>query len=252
MSLESCIYEGWVRHRRFSPKAHEFRYKLFMMYLDLDKLDEVLNLSAFWSKKRCAPARFSRKDFLGDTGLSIKEAVVQLVNKTTQANFSGRVFMLSNLRYFGYLMNPLSVYYCFDEQNRLQYIVAEVTNTPWRERHAYVLKCDPEKQKQKIRFDKQFHVSPLNEMAMQYYWRSSTPDTNMSIHLENWQSDNKVMDATLALRASAISRERLNALLWRFPWMSAKTILAIYWEAAKIWLKGVPYVSHPGRKIASP
>lgn len=249
--LRSKIYQGWVRHRRFTPKSHQFRYKIFMLYLDLEELDTVLKLSPLWSKNKWSPARFRREDFIGNANQTIKDSVIERIVQQTGEEFNGRIFMLANLRYLGYLMNPLSVYYCFDTDDQLRYIVAEVTNTPWRERHSYVLKCDDSGYKQNIEFAKQFHVSPLNEMDMQYSWRSSAPAETAVIHLENWQDSNRVMDATLVLERTNMSSRNLNYLLLKFPWLSGKTLFAIYWEALKIWLKGVPFVNHPGHKSIS-
>ena len=141
--MHSAIYQGFLRHRRFTPHQHRFSYRVFMMYLDLDELDEVLSMSPFWSKRRWRPARFQRSDFLGDPAVPLKQAVCDRIHEETGQRYVGRVCLLANLRYFGFVMNPIACYYCFDNQDNLQYIVAEVTNTPWNERQSYVLRCDP-------------------------------------------------------------------------------------------------------------
>jgi len=244
--VKSRLYTGTVRHRRFLPREHQFRYRVFMPYLDLDEIDEVLALSPLWSRRRFSPACFRRSDFHGDPDVDLATAVRSRVRDATGEWPGGPVFLLANLRYFGYQMNPLACYYCFDEAGeRLRYIVAEVTNTPWHERHSYVLPAG-DGRILRCEFDKRFHVSPFNPMGMRYHWRSSTPGERLSIHLENHTGRGREFDATLALEARPISAASLNRVLLRFPWMTAKVGLAIYWEALKLFIKRVPYHPHPG------
>ena len=143
--MHSAIYSGRVRHRRLQPKRHHFSYPVFMMYLDLDELDEVFGRRWIWSHKRPAPAWFRRSDYLGPANVPLKQAVYDRVEQETGQRPTGPVRLLTNLRYFGYLINPISCYYVFDQDNNLQHIVAEVTNTPWRETTSYVIPCDPER-----------------------------------------------------------------------------------------------------------
>ena len=262
--LASRVYEGWVRHRRYLPRQHVFKYKVFMMYLDLSEIDAVVNLSRFWTRNKLGLARFSRKDFMGDPATPLDNCVRDLVEAKLGFRPSGPIRVLANLRYFGYCTNPLTTYYCFDlTGERLEAIVAEVTNTPWNERHAYVLHVDSS-DKFRCSFKKQFHVSPFNPIAMEYRWFSNVPAEHLSIHLENWQSASpalsggqeqvlaigkeKVMDATIQLTASEISGKKLNRLLIAYPLMTVKVISAIYWQALKLALKRVPFYSHPNVK----
>ena len=135
--MHSAIYQGFLRHRRFLPHAHRFSYRVFMMYLDLDELDSVLAVSPFWSKQSWYPARFQRSDFFGDPSVALKQAVVDRIFEETGYRHEGSVRMLANLRYFGYMQNPISCYYCFDAAGeRVEHLVLEVTNTPWGERMA--------------------------------------------------------------------------------------------------------------------
>ena len=251
----SAIYQGRVRHRRFSPKKHEFSYHVFMMYLDTKELDNVFSLSPFWSTSRWAPARFKRKDFHIDKKHmnisdpndlpNIEDAIRDTVETETGVRPNGPIRMLVNLRYWGYSINPLSTYYCFDSlgENVIA-IVAEVHNTPWNERHAYVLTNDNFGKKQTCNFQKDFHVSPFNPLEMQYQWHSTTPAKTLSIHLENWSCDEKKMDATLSLTRQPLNKTNMHSILIHFPWMTVKVVTAIYWQALKLWLKGVPIFNH--------
>lgn len=248
----SAIYEGTVRHRRFLPKHHEFVYRVFMMYLDLQEIDSILSLSPFWSQKSWAIARFKRRDFHIDANNknnisvpSIDESIRNTVEQEAGFRPQGPIRMLVNLRYWGYSINPICTYYCFDATNeKIVAIVAEVKNTPWNERHAYVLHGNDFSEKQQCHFNKVFHVSPFNPINMQYHWQSTTPSKTLAIHLENLKDDTRVMDATLTLRRREISAKNLNQILIYFPWMTVKVLMAIYWQALKLFLKGVPLFNH--------
>ena len=222
--MHSAIYKGHLRHRRFTPTEHAFTYPVFMMYLDLDELSEVLELSPFWSEKSWRPARFVRKDFLGDPELSLKQAVRKRIHTETGQWHEGPIRMLGNLRYFGFNINPICCYYCFDDDENLQTIVAEVTNTPWNERHSYVLDCDPERRIQRIKFQKSLHVSPFNPMDMKYHWCSNRPAKVLSLNLEAERSGEIHMDATLALKRREIDGNSLGGIIREYPWMMPKSL----------------------------
>lgn len=243
--LKSALYHGRVRHTRQVPKCHDFTYDVFMLYLDLAEVDRVFHLSRLWSARHWAPARFCRDDFLGSADVPLDQAVRQRIFDATGCRFNGSIRMLANLRYFGFLMNPLVVYYCFDDSEQLAYMVAEVTNTPWRERHSYVLPCHPNRSVHRIAFPKALHVSPFNDMDMEYRWRSNTPDDKLGIYLANWRGDRKEFDASLVLSREPISQRSLNQTILRYPFMTAKVGAAIYWQALKLFVKGVPFVAHP-------
>ena len=246
--MKSAIYEGVVRHRRSAPKKHEFSYKVFMMYVDLDELQSVLKLSKFWSSSRWALARFKREDFHGDPAKPLKDAVVETIESHSGEVFDGRICMLSNWRYFGINMNPLTTYYCFDRTGTLRYILAEVNNTPWNERRAYFLdthksvKQGEDQRHVEVAFDKDFSVSPFHPLDMRYLWRSSIPDQVLSIHIENSLHGKKVFDASLSLRRRELSLNRMRAILICYPFMTVKIVCAIYWQALKLFCKGVPFL----------
>lgn len=244
--MKSRLYEGVLRHRRVSPRNHEFQYRVFMPYICLDELPELFADKLFWSSTSRALAEFRRSDFLGDPGLPLADEVRRRIREETGEQHTGPIYLLANLRYFGHVMNPIACYYCFnDDESRLEYLIAEVNNTPWDERHSYVLRGPSAGNWLKTQFDKVFHVSPFNPMAMRYHWRSNTPDQRLILHMENTSDGDKVFDATLSLSAQPLTAANLNINLFRYPFMTIKVGFAIYWQALRLYLKGVPIYKHP-------
>lgn len=248
--MESAIYEGTVRHRRSKPVRHEFRSALFMMYLDLDELPTVFRNRWFWSNEKINLATFRRRDHLGDHRQSLDSAVRDLVTAETGCRPPGPIRLLTHLSYFGYCFNPLSIFFCFDETGKtLHSIVAEVTNTPWGERHCYVLPAgnhsDSSSLKRTFCFDKQFHVSPFMNMDLQYRWQLSGPDNQLVLHTENWHEGASFFDATLVLQRREITTWSLARLLFRYPLITVQVIANIHWQAFWLWWKKVPFVPHP-------
>jgi uncharacterized protein len=252
--MNSCLYNGWVRHRRAGPTGHEFRYRIFMTYIDLKELPDLFSRFWLWSAERPALARFRRKDYFGAADKPLDAAIRDLVAKETGTRPTGPIRLLTHLRYFGYCFNPVSFYYCFDERDtHVETIVAEVTNTPWGERHAYVLPADSgtdQNGKLRFRFDKRFHVSPFLPMDMQYDWRFSPPHDRLLVHMENFRAGEKAFDATLVLERQEITGGALARTLLAFPFITAKVSLAIYWQALRLWLKKAPFHTHPDKLTA--
>jgi DUF1365 family protein len=243
--MNSCLYTGRITHRRFSPRRHTFSYTLFMVYLDLAELDQVFCGRWLWSTGRPALAWFRRQDHFGDPALPLETCVRDLVQRQTGCRPQGPIRLLTHLRYFGYCFNPISIYYCFDpDDSRVETIVAEVTNTPWGERHCYVL-AQPSQPKHRYQFPKALHVSPFMPMTLDYAWRCNEPDERLGVHMDVLAGADKLFDATLTLRRRAISGPALAGILLRFPAMTFKVIAAIYWEALRLWRKRVPFIDHP-------
>lgn len=249
-TIESGIYHGTIAHARLSPKSHSFCYPVFMMYLDLDELDGLLSLTRTWSRKKTALARYCRKDFLSPHDLPLKDAVINRVYERLGFRPDGAVRVLTNLRYFGFIINPITCYYCFSKDNELVAMVLEVTNTPWNEKHVYVLRCDPSQSLQRIHFNKAMHVSPFNPMAMQYRLWSDSPGEGVSLKLQNWSMSEEspqklIFSAQLSLKKHPISAAALRKTISRYPWMTMKVTWLIYWNALMLWCKRVPLYKHP-------
>jgi len=242
--MNSALYTGWIRHRRLRPRAHSFRYRVCMLYLDLAELDQVFAQRWFWSTRRPALMRFKRSDYLGDPARPLDDCVREHIERAIGRRPQGPIRLLTHLRSFGYGFNPISIYYCFDEHEQLTALLAEVTNTPWGERRHYVLDANACAGRLRFRFAKTLHVSPFMPLALEYDWRCNNPAQTLAVHMNVVQHETKLFDATLTLRREPISAPSLARALIRFPWISGKIILAIYWEALRLWLKRLPVYSH--------
>ncbi len=245
--MNSSIYKGWVRHRRLAPTQNRFRYRMFMVYIDLAELPSLFDGVPGWSARHPTLAWFRRSDYLGPSNLPLDRAVRDLVEAQTGARPAGPIRLLTHLRYFGYIMNPVSFYYCFDSAGtRLETIVAEITNTPWGERHQYVLPAGAQDGTVKrFAFDKCFHVSPFMPMEIQYHWCFNDPSERLVVHMQNYRDGQFLFDATLNLQREALTSWALVRALLAYPAMTLRVIVAIHYQALKLWWKKTPFYDHP-------
>lgn len=224
-----------------------------MMYLDLAELPTLFERFWCWSATHPALARFKREDYHGDAAVPLDRAIRDTVRNATGRAAEGPIRLLTHLRYFGYIFNPVSFYYCYDKDDtRVETIVAEITNTPWKERHAYVLPAGNATQGERVmhfEFDKSFHVSPFMPMDVRYDWRFSAPGDALLVHMKNFRQGARAFDATLTLARKEISSTSLAGALLQFPAMTAQVTTAIYWQALKLMAKRTPFFTHPNKQI---
>ena len=250
-----------MRHRRHGGPADELRYRMFMVYLDLDELPQCFDGRLLWSARRPALAWFRRSDHLGDPRTPLADAVRELVAERTGTRPEGPIRLLTHLRYFGHCFNPVSFYYCYDSDGngggsgeRLSAVVAHVTNTPWGESHSYVLGADGAADRGSSALlgghsDKRLHVSPLMGMEHTYEWRVSEPAERLSVHIESHRADaddaGAVFDATLSLRRRELSGQEQARALARYPFLTMRILARIYGHALSLRLRGARYFPHP-------
>jgi DUF1365 family protein len=238
----SCIYEGTIRHRRTAPRR-EFRHRLALFYLDLDELPSLLGGRLIVA--RPGLLRFRRRDYLGPPAIPLDRAVRDEVEAQTGARPGGPIRLLTQLRSFGHCFNPVSFYYCMDAGGgRVQAVLAEVTNTPWGERHAYVFAGGRDN------LEKALHVSPFMGMDQRYVARAGSPGERIAIHIESRRGDELTFDATLVLRRSELTRRSAARVTARYPLAGVRVLALIYGRAVGLKLAGFPIHGHPARRSA--
>ena len=253
----SGLYVGNIRHRRFAPKYHAFRYPLFMALLDVDSLDSLMAISPFLSRNHFNWASFDDRDHLGDPSRPLRDRYRESAEAAGFRFPEGRTLLLTHLRYWGYCFNPVCFIYAYDPGGRLSLIGAEVMNTPWKERVLYWM--DPASPSAKndenawsFETPKAMHVSPFMPMHLRYRWAFTSPDQMLLARMALSEGPNLIFDADLHLERREWNRQSLHRTLLRYPWMTLKVIAAIHWEALCLWIKRVPIYTHPKKLKVDP
>lgn len=223
------------------PVQHRFSYRMAIPLLYLDEVAEFCALHPLWSVERFNAVSFRRSDYLPGEGRALADCARDLVAERLGVRPSGPIAMLAHVRTWGWLFNPISLYYCFDANGTgTQALVAEVANTPWHERHNYVV-AEPGHHT----FDKELHVSPFFAMDMTYALDYTDPGERLSVRLRSLSHGEVVFDASMNLRRREASRRTLGEIIFSYPFMTARVSAGIYRQAARLRRAGVPFVAHP-------
>jgi uncharacterized protein len=239
--MRSVVYEGIIIHHRRHPIDHRFQYRVAMPLLDLDEIEELCSIHPLWSNERSNFVSYRRSDYLGGGPMPLGQVVREAVEDRLGTRLSGPIAMLAHPRTWGWLFNPVTLYYCFDPTGtRVDALVAEVTNTPWHERHAYVVGRPGTH-----RFDKALHVSPFFGMDMQYELSYRAPGHSLSLRISTIREGSAVFDAVMHLERREVSRRELSRLVFSHPFMTMRVSAAIYRQAFALRRAGAPVVTHP-------
>jgi hypothetical protein len=245
--VHSALYEGTLSHARFGTPSHTFDYRVLLAWLDLAELPGALDAHPLWSARRAAPIRFRREDFHGDPDVPLDQAVRATVETATGHRPTGPIRMLAHLRTWGWSFNPIAFYFAFTPDGAaVDTLVAEVTNTPWHERHAYVLPVGAPEVDQPIRFPKALHVSPFMDLDLDHSLAFSHPGADeLTIRMDDWRGEDHVFAAELDLHRLPLDRPTMGRALWQHPLPAQRVSAGIYWEALKLRAKHAPFRRHP-------
>lgn len=236
----SLIYSGDVYHQRFVPKNHTFTYSLFLLWLDLETLSNDGKLPGtedrFW-----LPIKFKRSDYLDAPEIPLGERARQIMSKLAGEQLQGRVFLLGQVRMLGWYFSPVNFYYLQHEDGHFSHMLAEVSNTPWNKRHHYLVDLA---QEQPVT-EKDFHVSPFNPMDMHYHWKVSQPGEQLGVHIACHKAGQKHFEAAIAMKKSPLTAQNLLEHMRKIPSTALKTVVGIYWQALKLFIKRVPFYGYP-------
>jgi uncharacterized protein len=240
--MNSAIYVGRISHRRHIPRSHIFSYPFFMWYLDLEEISEIPSMRPWFSTTRWAFARFHRPDYYGDGNRPLQDCIKEKMAELTGVNVAGRVCALLNLRTMGLYFSPVNFYYGFDNSGNLSHFMAEVSNIPWNERHQYVhyvagKELSPHHKKA-------FHVSPFNHLDQHYSWHIEPPEDSLKVELQVDDQRGRIFEARLELDRVPLQKARIRHLIIKKPVMTGSVVAGIYWQAFKLYIKGVPYLGY--------
>ena len=236
----SCIYNGTVIHKRFKPKIHFFKYKVFSLLIDLSELDNLDKKIGFFSYNKFNLISFFDKDHGDRDGSSVINWVKKNLKENDVNCENIRIKLLCYPRILGYVFNPLSIFYVYDKNDKLISLLYEVKNT-FGEQHTYIFKIK-ENNLLKHNCEKKFHVSPFIEMNCSYFFRTLKPADKISIIIDQYQLNEKILYASQDGKRTDFTTSELIKSYLKHPLMTFKVIAAIHFEAFKLWTKGIRFI----------
>ena len=250
MTGAPALYVGTLRHRRHRPVSHAFTYRLFMALLDIDRIPEAMSISRLTAYNRWRWAAFHERDHLGDPSRPLRERVRASARAAGIDLHDGPIYLLTHLRYAGYVFNPISLYYCYDRDGRLRHVLADVHNTYGGRQDYWLAPADDGRRRLRAVVARSLYVSPFMMSDVRYEFVLTDPAQTLIAHMNVHAAapagrGNAIFDATLALEHRPWTAASVRALLLRYPLMTAKVIAAIHWEALRLRRKGAPIVPMP-------
>ncbi len=241
MIRDSYIYNGEVIHKRFKPKVHYFRYKVFSLLIDLDELNTLNNLIPYFSYNRFNLISFYDKDHGYRDGSSLKQWVIKNLKDAGINDQEINIKLLCYPRIFGYVFNPLSVFFVYDKSKSLIAILYEVKNT-FGEQHTYVFQINSDQNIIENSCIKKFFVSPFMDLKSEYFFKILIPGNKLSVVIDQRDSEGKLLFASQDGKRSELTSKNLLFSYLKHPLMTFKIISAIHFEALRLWLKGIKLV----------
>ncbi len=246
--MKNCLYLGKVIHQRFDNINHGFNYNVLYYFLDVETIPSLFKYPGFLTYNSPGFLSFWRKDYFGNPEESLSDSIKKYIFQQTGNNFCGKIFILTNISYFGFCFNPVSFYYCFSQEGDLKYIISEITNTPWGEKHAnlFIFSND----NFIYEFKKDFHVSPFIPMDVTYRWNFKQPGDNLSVKMENFypQHNDHFFHALFNLKKENLTLHSLTKYFFLYPVMSFKIVWGIYFQALLLFIKKAPFYTHPAKE----
>lgn len=251
--MKSSFCNGSVVHKRLKPKVHGFKYHMSWCLFDLDHLDAVFNSSKFWSLNRFNLVSIRNQDYIESNDKKIQTKAKSIIEKNTKKKFNGKIFLFTHPRYLGFGFNSVNFYFCF-ENEQLIYILSEINNTPWKQKHVYFhdfkdQKIHKKNQTYECHFVKEFHISPFVDMEIDYKWKFKITDEIINVFMQLNQNDAVLMNVGLTTQLTPMQTNNLWKWSTKKPFQALKMFTGIYWQALKLWTKKIPLFNHPTHEM---
>ena len=252
--MHNSFCDGTIVHHRFYPKVHHFKYNMSWCLLDVSQLQQQMDQSRFWSLDRFNIISIRQKDYVNSSKQSIEAKIRKYIKSKINRVFNGKIFLFTHPRYLGFGFNSVNFYFCYDKDT-LKFIISEINNTPWKQKHLYFHAVDDDltdqscnsktEQSGHFEFKKEFHISPFVEMNIDYSWIFKISSKKLEVQMVLKKQQQTVMKVFLHTKFSAMNGNKISLWLLSKPFQSLKMFFGIYWQATKIWLKKIPFYNHP-------